>query len=48
MRTSKVSAVRVLTAAAVCGMCAFSMGYTVQTRTMRNDDIKLSGCLIRA
>ena len=47
MRISSVSSRRCLTVVAVCGMCAFSTGYTVQARAARGDDIKLSGCLIR-
>jgi hypothetical protein len=33
--------------AALLCVCAYSMGYTVEARAGRDDDIKLTGCLIR-
>lgn len=45
MNISRASGLRWLTAAATCGVCAFSMGYSVQAR---GDDLKMSGCLVRA
>jgi len=47
MRISNLSVIRFFTAAALLFLCAFSMGYTVEARTGGDDDIKLTGCLIR-